>query len=104
LGWLELVKHYAAELDKEDVTEKKVEAVLAMLLEAALGMAVELNDARVTSRAWGGLLLRMLNAVPGFARYFGYLLLKRVFELPAAQLHGMFPVLLAVRALNRESL
>lgn len=104
LSWLELVKHYSAELGHNSDTEDKGVAVVAMLLEGALGLAMELHDARATSRAWGGLLMRMLNTAPGLARFMGYLILKRVFELPAAQLHGIFPVLLAIRALSREPL
>jgi nucleoside phosphorylase len=104
LGWLELVKHYSTELSRDDDIEEKGVAVVAMLLEGALGLATELNDARATSRAWGGLLMQMLNIAPDLSRFMGYLILKRVFELPAAQLHGIFPVLLAIRALNREPL
>jgi hypothetical protein len=46
----------------------------------------------------------MLNIAPALARYLGYAILKRVFETPASQLHGIFPVLLAIRALNKEPL
>jgi hypothetical protein len=102
--WLALVKHYSAELAQEHYPEDRAAGVIAMLLEGALGMAVELNDPRATSRAWGGLLLRMLNVAPELASHLGHLILKRVFELPAAQLHGLFPVLLAVRALDQEPL
>jgi nucleoside phosphorylase len=102
--WLALVKHYSAELDQEHYPEDRAAGVIAMLLEGALGMAIELNDPRATSRAWGGLLLRMLNVAPELASHMGHLVLKRVFELPAAQLHGIYPVLLAIRALNREPL
>jgi hypothetical protein len=91
-------------LGHDSGTEKNGVAVVAMLLEGALGLAMELNDQRATSRAWGSLLMRMLNAAPDLSRFMGYLILKRVFELPAAQLHGIYPVLLAIRALNREPL
>ena len=104
LSWLELVKHYSAELGRDGGTEDKGVAVVALLLEGALGLAMELNDPRATSRAWGSLLMRMLNAAPDLSHFMGYLILKRVFELPAAQLHGIYPVLLAIRALNREPL
>jgi hypothetical protein len=104
LSWLELVKHYSIELGRDGVTEENGVAVVAMLLEGALGLAMELNDTRATSRAWGGLSLRMLNVAPDLARFMGYLILKRVFELPAAQLHGIYPVLLAIRTLTREPL
>ena len=104
LSWLELVKYYSVELGHDGGTEENGVAVVAMLLEGALGLAMELDDSRATSRAWGSLLMRMLNSAPDLSRFMGYLILKRVFELPAAQLHGIYPVLLAIRALNREPL
>jgi hypothetical protein len=106
IGWLDLVRHYSTEFEKGGGVKDQVNNhnVVAILLECALGLAMELNDARATSRAWGRLLLQMLNVAPGLAHYLSYAMLKRVFETPASQLHGIFPVLLAIRALSKEPL
>jgi hypothetical protein len=101
VGLLSLLRRYSDNWEREgedDQTDRNV----AVLLECALGLAIEIKDARASSKSWGRLLLQMLNVAPCIARYLGYAMFKRVFEAPAAQLHGLFPVLLAVRAVSKE--
>lgn len=103
-AWLDLAWHYSTEFENGGVDEDRAHNTVAILLECALGLAVEFHNPRATSRAWGALLMRMLNVAPNLSRYLGYAIHKRVLETPATQLHGIFPVLLMVRALNKEPL
>jgi nucleoside phosphorylase len=99
--WLELVRHYSAEWDKNGESEQTRQEV-AVLSECALELAVELKEPRATSRSWGKLLMQMLRVAPVAAHHLGYGMFKRVTEAPASQLHGLFPVLLAIRAMSKE--
>jgi nucleoside phosphorylase/tetratricopeptide (TPR) repeat protein len=71
---------------------------IASLLDAAVTLSIRLNDSRATSRAWGELLRRMSDAWPLIREYMTPTFLRLVFELPASQLHGLWPALLSLRA------
>jgi nucleoside phosphorylase len=100
-AWLELVRHYSSEWEKNSESEQTRQDV-GVLSECALELAVELKEPRATSRSWGRLLMQMLRVAPSIAHHLGYGMFKRVTEAPASQLHGLFPVLLAIRAMSKE--
>ena len=68
-NWLDLVRHFAGEFNAQRHTEaeNRMAEVIATLMEIALALAVRIGDARATSRAWGNLLLQMLNVFPASA-------------------------------------
>jgi hypothetical protein len=97
-AWLKLVKHLYTQLGAQSDGELKEQtaATVAMLMEIALMLAAQPGNAPATSRSWATHLFNMLDAAPAFADYVSYDVLERVFQEPASQLHGMYPVLLLV--------
>lgn len=80
------------------------ETVIGELVEIALRLAVKPNDPRSTSRAFARLLERMVRVWPALGADVGYAASKLAFELPAHQLHGMWPLLLYLRASQPQPL
>jgi tetratricopeptide (TPR) repeat protein len=74
------------------------ESVAGELLEVALTLSIRPGDPRATSKAFGELLIKMLNACPQLNEYFTPTITRLVFELPAHQLRGLWPVMLHLRA------
>jgi len=62
-----------------------------------------MNNPQESRRRFSGLLRRMLDQMPTLVEFFG-VFVSLVLQLPAAQLHGMWPFLLAVRATADEAL
>jgi hypothetical protein len=80
------------------------ETVIGELIEIALRLAVRPNDPRSTSRAFARLLEGMVKAWPALGANVGYAASKLAVELPAHQLHGMWPLLLYLRASQPQPL
>jgi hypothetical protein len=80
------------------------ETVIGELIEIALRLAVRPNDPRSTSRAFARLLEGMVKAWPALGANVGYAVSKLTSELPAHQLHGMWPLLLYLRASQSQPL
>ncbi len=80
------------------------ETIIGELVETALRLAVRPNDPRSTSRAFARLLERMVRVWPALGADIGYAASKLAFELPAHHLHGMWPLLLYLRASQRQPL
>jgi hypothetical protein len=80
------------------------ETVIGELVEIALRLAVRPNDPRTTSRVFARLLEGVIRAWPALGANVGYAASKLAFELPAHQLHGVWPLLLYVRASQPQPL
>lgn len=92
---------HGLEVSEEEIGGSSSEdAVAAELLEIALTLSIRPGDPRATSKSFGDLLIKMLNARPQLGEYFTTTIERLVFELPAHQLRGLWPVLLHLRALQ----
>jgi tetratricopeptide (TPR) repeat protein len=80
------------------------DAAASDFLETALTLSIRPGDPRGTSRAFGELLIKMLNTWPHLGEYFASTVSKLVYELPARQLRGLWPVMLHLRASQGETL
>jgi hypothetical protein len=104
--WLKLAQHISdglgdqAEIDSKEQTSVAVQA----LTNVALTLAALPGNARATSQSWAELLVKMLETSPAFVDYVNEDALERVFRAPASQLHGIYPVLLLIRALSSTPL
>jgi hypothetical protein len=67
------------------------------LLEGAR-LSIRLNNPQESSRQFSCNLRKILDVVPDVVKHFGAGFVELLLQLPAAQLHGMWPFLLAVRA------
>jgi len=56
------------------------------------------GDTAGTSKSFGELFMKMLAIWPELASYYESTISKLLFELPAAQLRGLWPVMLRIRA------
>jgi hypothetical protein len=93
-----------AERSREDKQTVSFDAQVGALLEAALRLSIEPNNPQESSRRFSSLLRRMLDQMPALVEFFGAGFVSLLLQLPAAQLHGMWPFLLAVRATADQSL
>jgi hypothetical protein len=92
----------ASKADSDD--EAPDEAMISELIEIVTRLALRPNDPRATSRSFTRLLEQMVKAWPSLGDNVGYAASKLVFELPARQLHGMWPLLLYLRASHPRAL
>ena len=74
------------------------ETRMESLLEGALRLSIRLNNPQESSRQFSRNLRKILDVVPDVVKHFGAGFVELLLQLPAAQLHGMWPFLLAVRA------
>jgi hypothetical protein len=82
-----------------DHSDKSDEArTAAELLEASLTLSLRPGDTAATSKSFGELFMKMLAIWPELASYYESTISKLLFELPAAQLRGLWPVMLRIRA------
>lgn len=93
-----------AERGRDDKQRVSFDAQVGALLEAALRLSIEPNNPQESSRRFSSLLRRMLDQMPTLVEFFGAGFVSLLLQLPAAQLHGMWPFLLAVRATAAEAL
>jgi len=93
-----------AERSRENKQTVSFDAQVGALLEAALRLSIEPNNPQESSRRFSSLLRRMLDQMPTLVEFFGAGFVSLLLQLPAAQLHGMWPFLLAVRATADEAL
>ncbi|HKC64873.1 MAG TPA: hypothetical protein VKB86_14620, partial [Pyrinomonadaceae bacterium] len=104
-----LLRLVELEKGRQNLQEDEVEAAPARdiaasdFLEAALTLSIRPGDPRGTSLAFGELLTKMLNVWPHLGEYFASTVSKLVYELPARQLRGMWPVMLHLRATQPET-
>jgi hypothetical protein len=82
--------------DHEDKSRRARTA--AELLEASLTLSMRPGDTAATSKSFGELFMKMLAIWPQLASYYESTISKLLFELPAAQLRGLWPVMLRIRA------
>jgi hypothetical protein len=78
--------------------------VIAELIELALRLSVRPSDPRTTARSFARLLEQLVKAWPLLGDNVGYAATKLVLELPAEQLHGMWPLMLYLRASRQKAL
>lgn len=93
-----------AERGRDNKQTVSFDAQVGALLEAALRLSIEPNNPQESSRRFSSLLRRMLDQMPTLVEFFGAGFVSLLLQLPAAQLHGMWPFLLAVRATAEEAL
>jgi hypothetical protein len=80
------------------------DARVGALIDAALKSSLKLNDPQMSSRRFSQLLHKMLNVFPSLIDYLAPGFVNLLFQLPAAQLHGMWRFLLTIRALSDKAL
>jgi hypothetical protein len=99
---------YQSGIDSEGLEKEQhqpsMDARVGEVVEIAMGLSVKPNDPRFTSRAFTNLLRQVALLWPSFGEYIGQATLRLAFELPAAQLHGMWPLLLTLRASQPQAL
>jgi hypothetical protein len=81
--------------EKEDRDESRA---AAELLEVCLTLSMRPGDTAATSKSFGELFMKMLSIWPKLASYYESTISKLLFELPAKQLRGLWPVMLRIRA------
>jgi hypothetical protein len=81
-----------------------LERHVAELMDIALALSIRLNDSRSTSMGWSKLIRNMLSNWPQLGNHISNTFSQVMFELPAKQLHGMWAVLLSLRASQPGSL
>jgi hypothetical protein len=96
LRMLSLEKAQEEQRDRDD--ESNQARAAAELLEACLTLSMRPGDTAATSRSFGDLFMKMLSVWPQLATYYGSTISKLLFELPVAQLRGLWPVMLRIRA------
>jgi hypothetical protein len=99
---LKLLQFGSKELD----TPKKIsrDARVGALIDAAVKLSLKLNDPRESSRRFSQLLHKMRKVFPALTDYLGPGFANLMFQVPAAQLHGMWPFLLTIRATSDKFL
>lgn len=99
---LKLLRLSSKDLDtaKKLSLDKRVGA----LIDAALKLSIKLDNPQASSQRFSQLLHKMLNVSPAMAGYLGPGFVNLMFQLPAAQLHGMWPFLLTIRATSDKPL
>ena len=90
--------------DSRILKEISRDAKVGALIEAALKSSLKLNDPQMSSRRFSQILHKMLKVFPSLIDYLAPGFVNLVFQLPAAQLHGMWPLLLTIRALSDKRL
>jgi hypothetical protein len=105
-GLIELTRIRSVINEEKESEEDKPpeEASVAILIEGALMWALQLNDPRATSAAWSSLLRKLVDIWPGISRFVGREISKIVFDLPGSQLHGVWELVLTLRAVNEDAL
>ena len=83
--------------DKADDKSNQAHAA-AELLEASLALSMRPGDTAGTSKSFGELFMKMLATWPQLASYYESTISKLLVELPVAQLRGLWPVMLRIRA------
>ncbi len=78
------------------------DARMGALFDGALGLSIRSNDAKLSSLTFSRILRRMLESSPKLANHFSTGFVTLLLQLPAAQLHGMWQLLLFLRA-SREA-
>ena len=96
LRMLSLEKTQEEHGDHDDKSDRARTA--AELLEASLTLSMRPGDTALTSKSFGELFMKMLAIWPELASYYESTISKLLFELPAAQLRGLWPVMLRIRA------
>jgi hypothetical protein len=81
-----------------------LERHVAELMDISLALSIRLNDSRSTSMGWSKLIRSMLSKWPQLGKHISNTFSQVVFELPAKQLHGMWAVVLSLRASQPDSL
>jgi hypothetical protein len=88
----------AQEEQGDRVNDSNQARAAAELLEASLTLSMRPGDTASTSKSFGELLMKMLSSWPQLGSYYQSSISKLLFELPAAQLRGLWPVMLRIRA------
>jgi hypothetical protein len=78
------------------------DARMGALFDGALGLSIKSNDAKLSSLTFSRILRRILESSPKLANHFSSGFVTLLLQLPAAQLHGMWQLLLFLRA-SRET-
>jgi hypothetical protein len=78
------------------------ETIAAVLMEDALSIALKPNSPRETSKEFTRIIGRLFEILPLTLKKLGKGIFKLAHELPAIQLHGFWPLILAYRA-TREA-
>jgi hypothetical protein len=73
-----------------------------LLIDTALALSIRTGNIRETTEGFAQLLQEMLNISPSLAPLFRPTLFRLVQELPVRQLHGLWPVLLRMRACEEK--
>jgi hypothetical protein len=73
---------------------------IALFFDIAIELSVRPSDVRATSKAFSKLLQDMFEASPQVVTQWRRGLSRLVRELPARQLHGIWPLILRMRALD----
>jgi hypothetical protein len=87
---------------QEDVPSEDFGDQVVEFFETALTISVKPGDPRASSERFAALAHRMLNSLPDLSQYIDSAMLKLVRELPVNQLHGLWQVILAIRASRKN--
>jgi hypothetical protein len=93
-GLLEIIKARAS----RDNGSVNADADIDLFLDGAIELSIRPGDVRATSKALSKLLQDMFDAWPRLVTRWRPGLSMLVRELPARQLHGMWPLVLRMRA------
>lgn len=95
---LRMVSVEKTQQEHGDRDESNEARAAAELLEGCLTLSMRPGDTAATSKSFGELFMKMLSIWPQLANYYESTISKLLFELPAAQLRGLWPVMLRIRA------
>jgi hypothetical protein len=90
--------------DLDSVKKISLDARVGALIDAALKLSIKIDSPQVSSERFSQLLHKMLKVFPNIGDYLGPGFVNLIFQLPAAQLHGMWPFLLTIRATSAKAL
>jgi hypothetical protein len=96
-GLLEIIKAHASKGNRSDTPD------IDVFLDFVLELSIRPGDMRATSKAFSKLLQDMFDAWPRLATRWRPGLSMLVRELPARQLHGIWPLVLRMRARDRRA-
>jgi tetratricopeptide (TPR) repeat protein len=90
--------------DLDSVKKISLDARVGALIDAALKLSIRIDSPQVSSELFSQLLHKMLKVFPSIGDYLGPGFVNLIFQLHAAELHGMWPFLLTIRATSQKAL
>jgi len=90
--------------DLDSVKKISLDRRVGALIDAALKLSIKIDSPQVSSERFSQLLHKMLKVFPNIGDYLGPGFVNLIFQLPAAELHGMWPFLLTIRATSDKAL